>query len=190
MATGPLRLLIESEPTARQEARVGMRILLMLTAGPTGRPRRSLGLDQVVEPFYVLQDAGAEVVVVSIPGGYPLFRGSRSRSARAIAALERFRGDHWARETISDTLTLAQIFPEDFEGGICIGALEGHLGGEDAAGALSLVTALLAAGKPAAIVPSDLFDPQPAASKGLLIAGDQARSPFLAARAVLAALDR
>jgi len=161
---------------------------MMLTEGRGRRSSRLLGLGQVIEPYYVLQDAGTEVVVVSLLGGDPPFRGSRIRSARAIAALERFRGDRQARDAISDTLTFAQIFPEDFDGGVCIGALERQDRGDDAAAALRLVTALLASGKPAAVVPSDLFEPH-APREGVLIAGDQARSPRVAAKALLAALD-
>ena len=165
-----------------------MRILLMLMAGRRRRRPRSIGLDQVVEPYYVLQDAGAEVVVVSGLGGDPPFRRPHRRSARAVAALERFRGDRQARDAISDTLAFAQIFPEDFDGGVCIGALEERAGNDDAVACLQLMTALLASGKPAAIVPSDLFEPQ-APLDGLLITGDRARSPRLAAKALLAALD-
>jgi hypothetical protein len=166
-----------------------MRILMMLTAGRGGRPARPLGIEQVVEPYYVLQDAGAEVVVVSTLGGDPPLRGSRRPSARAIAALERFRADRRAREVFSDTLTFAQIFPEDFDGGICIGALEKQTAGDDGTAALSLVTALLAAGKPAAVVPSQLLALE-GPLEGLLIIGDQARSPRLAAKALLAALEQ
>ncbi len=165
-----------------------MRILMTLTAGLGDRPNRPLGLDHVVEPYYLLQDAGAEVVVVSILGGDPRFRGARTQSAHAIAALQRFHDDRRARDAISDTLMFAQIHPEDFDGGICIGALEEQAASDDAAAALNLVTALLAAGKPVAVVPSDLLAPQ-GPLEGLLIIGDQARSPPLAAKALLAALD-
>lgn len=161
---------------------------MMLTAGRTSRSSRSFGLGQVIEPYYVLQDAGTEVVVVSLLGGDPPFRGSRIRSARSVAAFERFRGDRQARDAISDTLTFAQIFPEDFDGGVCIGALERPAGDDDAVAALRLVAALLASGKPVAVVPRDLLEPQ-APLKGALITGDQARSPRLAAQALLAALD-
>jgi hypothetical protein len=160
---------------------------MMLTAGDISRPPESLGLPQVVDPYYLLQDAGNEVVVGSNLGGDPPFRGSRGQAATAVAALERFRGDRLARDAISDTLTFAQIFPEDFDGGVCIGALERQAGGDDAMAALRLVTALLASGKPAAVVPSDIFGPQ-APLEGILITGDRARSPRLAAKALLAAL--
>jgi hypothetical protein len=166
-----------------------MRILMMLTAGPGDLPNRRLGLDQVVEPYYLLHDAGAEVVVVSVSGGDPPFRGTRRRSARALTALRRFNDDRRARDVISDTLMFAQIYPEDFDAGICIGALEDTADPTDAAAALDLVTALLAAGKPVAVVPSNLYRSPEGPLEGLLIIGDQARSPPLAAKALLAALD-
>jgi putative intracellular protease/amidase len=162
---------------------------MMLRAGDGDRPSRPLGLDQVVEPYYLLHDAGAEVVVVSVLGGDPPFRGSRKRSARAIAVLQRFYDDRRARDAISDTLKVAEIYPEDFDGGICIGALEEQAASDDSAAALNLVTALLAAGKPVAVVPSNLLLAPQRPLEGLLIIGDQARSPRLAAKALLAALD-
>jgi putative intracellular protease/amidase len=166
-----------------------MRILMMLTAGVEDRPSRPLGLGQVVEPYYLLHDAGAEVVVVSVRGGDPPFGGARKRSARAIAVLQRFQSDRRARDAISDTLKFVQIYPEDFDGGICIGALEEAAASDDKAAALNLITALLAAGKPVAIVPSDLLLAPQGPLEGLLIIGDQARSPPLAARALLAAVN-
>ena len=165
-----------------------MRILMMLTEGPRDRPNRSSGLSQVVEAYYSLQDAGAEVVVSSFLGGDPPIREARKRAARADATLERFRGDRRARDATSDTLMFAQVFPEDFDGGIWIGALERQAASDDAAAALSLVTALLAAGKPTAVAPSDLLAAV-GPLEGPLIIGDQARSSLLAARALLAALD-
>ena len=166
-----------------------MRILMMLTAGPGDGPNRRLGLDQVVEPYYLLHDAGAEVVVVSVQGGDPPFRGARQRSAHAIAVLKRFQDDRRARDVISDTLMFAQIYSEDFDGGLWIGALEDTAESTDAAAAHNLVTALLAAGKPVAVVPSNLLLAPQGPLEGLLIIGDQARSPPLAARALLGALD-
>jgi putative intracellular protease/amidase len=166
-----------------------MRILMMLTAGLGDRPKRPLGLDQVVEPYYLLHDAGAEMVVVSVLGGDPPVRGAHTRSARAIAVLKRFHQDRRARDAISDTLKFVQVYPEDFDGGICIGALEEQVASDDASAALRLVNALLAAGKPVAVVPGDLVLAPQGLLEGPLIIGNKARSPRLAARALLAALD-
>jgi len=113
----------------------------------------------------------------------------RHSSTCATAVLRRFRNDHSARDAISDTLKFAQICPEDFDGGICIGALEEQAGGDDPAGAQNLITALLVAGKPVAVVPSDLLPSSQRPMDGILIIGDQARSPARAARALLASLE-
>jgi putative intracellular protease/amidase len=166
-----------------------MRILMMLTAGVEDHPNRPLGLVLAVEPYYLLHDAGVEVAVVSDLGGDPPFRDARKRSARAIAVLKRFQNDRRTRDVISDTLKFVQIYPEDFDGGICLGALEEQTASDDKAAALNLVTALLTAGKPVAIVPSDLLLAPQGPLDGLLIIGDHARSPPLAAKALLAALD-
>jgi hypothetical protein len=166
-----------------------MRILMMLTVGPGDRPHRPLALDQVVEPYYLLHDAGAEVVVASFLGGDPLVRGARNRIARPSPALQRFRDDRRARDIISDTLKFGQICPQDFDGGICIGALEETAASDDAGVALNLVTALLAAGKPVAVVPSHLSVSPLGPLEGLLIIGDKARSPPLAAKALFAAIN-
>ncbi|HEY2049759.1 MAG TPA: hypothetical protein VGH03_10480 [Caulobacteraceae bacterium] len=165
-----------------------MRILVMLTAGAQNRRRQPLGLDQVVEPYYVLHDAGAEVVVASVQGGYPPFHGARKRSACALAALQRFHDDRRTRDAISDTLKFAQIYQEDFDGGICIGALDEEMVLADARTALDLIAALLAAGKPVAVVPGDLLPAAWGPLEGLLIIGDRACSPPRAAKALLAAL--
>jgi hypothetical protein len=166
-----------------------MRILMMLTAGRAERLGRPLGLDQVVEPYYLLHDAGTEVVIVSALGGHPPFHGARRRSARATAVLRRFQDDRRARDAISDTLEVAQICPEDFDGGICIAALEAREAPDDVSAVLGLITALLAAGKCVAVVPSDILPAYQRPLDGLLIIGDQARSPARAAKALLAALD-
>lgn len=167
-----------------------MRILMMLTAGRAERPSRPWGLDQVVEPYYLLHDAKAEIVVVSALGGHPPFHGARRRSARATAVLRRFQDDRRARDAISDTLAFDQICPEDFNGAICIAALEAQDAPDDASVVLDLITALLAAGKCVAVVPSDILPASQRPLEGLLIIGDQARSPARAAKALLAALDQ
>jgi len=162
---------------------------MMLMEGRGNSLSRALGLEHVVEPYYLLHDAGAEVVVVSALGGHPPLPDVRKRSARAIAVLERFRDDHRARDALSDTLKFTQICPGDFDGGICIGALEGQTAADDTTAAQNLIAALLAAGKPVAVVPGDLLSTPQGPLEGLLIIGDQVRSPTRAAKALLAVLD-
>jgi len=167
-----------------------MRILMILTSGSGKGRRRFATLDQVIEACCLLQDCGTEVVIASSQGGNPPIQGTRGRSAQAAPSNQRLQGDRRARDALSDTLRLEQIYPEEFDGAICIGALEHPAHLADKEGVQALLRALLTAGKPVAIVPSEFeFAPQ-GSFEGLLIAGSEIRAPSLAAKAVLAALEQ
>ena len=165
-----------------------MRILMMLTRGQDNTSGRQIGLDQVVALYYLLHDDGIEVVVVSFLGGSPLIRCSRNRSEGATV-LQRFHDDRWARDAFSDTLRFAQIYPDDFDAGICVGVLEETAESDDLAAACNLIDALLLAAKPVVVIPSDLCQPPPGPGEGLLITGAPACSPRIAAMALLTALE-
>jgi hypothetical protein len=162
---------------------------MILTAGSGERASRSLSFDQVIEAYCLLQDSGMEVVIASSQGGNPPFRGARKRSKRTTAPNQSFQSDRSARDAISDTLKLEQIYPEEFDAAICIGVLEQHPADiADAEAAHSLLKVLLAAGKPVAIIPGEHeFAPRDS-FEGLLITGAEIRAPSLAAKAILAAL--
>jgi hypothetical protein len=168
-----------------------MRILIILAAGSERPSSRSLSLDQIIEAYYVLQDSGVEVVIASSHGQNPPIGGARERlTQQAAAAVRRFQSDRNARDAISDTLKIDQIYPEDFDGAICIGILEEPPGTVDADSVPALLKALLGAGKPVAIVPSEVELAPHASFAGLLITGDKIRAPSLAAKTILAALNR
>jgi hypothetical protein len=165
-----------------------MRILMILTAGSGERASRSLSLDQVIEAYCLLQNSGTEVVIASPQGGSPAIRGERERSTQATFPNQRFQSDRSAREAISDTLKLEQIYPEEFDAVICIGVLEHPAHFPDMEAADSVLKAFLAAGRPVAIVPSELEFAPRGSFEGLLITGAEIRAPSLAAKAILAAL--
>jgi hypothetical protein len=165
-----------------------MRILMILTAGSGERASRSLSFDQVIEAYCLLQNSGMEVVIASSQGGNPLFRGARKRSKQTTAPNQSFQSERSARDAISDTLKLEQIYTEEFDAAICIGVLEHPAHIADAEAAHSLLMALLAAGKPVAIVPGELEFAPRGSFEGLLITGAEIRAPSLAAKAILAAL--
>ena len=147
-------------------------------------------LDQVVEAYCLLHDCGAEVVIASSQGGNPPIQGARERSTQAAFSNQRLQSDRSARDALSDTLRLEQIYPGEFNGVICIGALEHPAHRADKEAVQVLLRALLAAGKPVAIVSSEFeFAPQ-GSFEGLLIAGAEISAPSLAAKAILAALER
>jgi hypothetical protein len=89
---------------------------------------------------------------------------------------------------MTDTLSLDQIFLDDFAAAFCVGE-PGRLWEADPGNpAGGTIRCFLAAGKPVAIVPGG-FDLAPhGAGEGLVITGRSARSPLLAARALLATL--
>jgi hypothetical protein len=163
---------------------------MILTAGSGERASRSLSFDQVIEAYCLLQNSGMEVVIASSQGGNPPFRGARKRSKQTTAPNQSFQSDRSARDAISDTLKLEQIYPEEFDAAICIGVLEQHpadIADADAT-AHPLLKAMLAAGKPVAIVPGELEFAPRGSFEGLLITGAEIRAPSLAAKAILAAL--
>ena len=132
---------------------------MILTAESGERASRSLSFEQVIEAYCLLQNSGMEVVIASSQGGNPPFRGARKRSKQTTAPNQSFQSDRSARDAISDTLKLEQIYPEEFDAAICIGVLEQYpadIANADVEAAHSLLKALLEAGKPVAIVPGEL----------------------------------
>ena len=165
-----------------------MRILMILTGEPHERPDPSLSLDQIVEAYYLLEDSGAEVVIATSQGEHAPFHDGRHRSMEDASPLLRFQSDRRARDALSDPLKVEQIFPEDFDGAICVGAVELAARGDDAVPVHSLLKALLENDKPVAAVPGKVAVARDTPLDGMLIAGRKLRAPALAAKAILAAL--
>jgi putative intracellular protease/amidase len=149
-----------------------MRILMIVAPG--GRDNGLFTLEQLIEPYFWFRDGGAEVVFASPEGGEPI---SLSPGQTPSASVLRFRKDHFAREALTDTLCLDQVFAEDFEAAYCIGAPE-ILAPAGNHSASRLIVELLASGRPVAVVSSG-------AGEGLMITGS---SPLLAANALLGTL--
>jgi putative intracellular protease/amidase len=149
-----------------------MRILMILIPDNQASPVLKIG--QVIEPYYLFRDSGAEVVIASPAGGDPV---STAAGQDRAAAVRRFRDDHLARDVLADTLSLDQVSAEDFQAAFCIGASEQiDAGGDHPASAL--IAELLDAGKPVAML-SDVSGVR------LLITGN---APRPAAQALLGAL--
>jgi hypothetical protein len=166
-----------------------MRILLILISEPQGRKSRPPSVDQIIEAYYLLQDAGAEVVIAS-QGDRSSSRRERNRSTESASLVRRFQKDRSARDAISDTLKVEQIYPEDFDGAICMGAVDAGIHSADAEIVFSLLKSLLAAGKPVAIVSSEIKFARHRSLEGVLISGDKVRAPYVAAKTILDALNQ
>ena len=149
-----------------------MRILMILVPGSEATPALKIG--QVIEPYYLFRDSGAEVVVASPAGGTPI---STADSQDRTTAVRRLRSDQLARDALAETLCLDQVSVEDFHAAFCIGASERTgTGGDHPAAAL--IAQLLDAGKPVVML-SDISGAR------LLITGN---APRAAAQALLGVL--
>lgn len=166
-----------------------LRIAVMLSSSSEAG---NIGLEQFLGVYYALQDAGAEVLVASMCGGYPWPTPFTRREAEADAdaLARRFQADRGARDDLANTLKFGELFEEDFHGGFCVGEPGALWRDPDRNSAGALVAQFLRAGKPVAVLPS-LLDILPnGAGDGLLILGDGTWPPSAGVAALLAAAAR
>jgi hypothetical protein len=167
-----------------------MRILMILIPEADTAVARGdavVRLERAVGPYYVFRDADVEVVLVSPDGGAPSMEFA-AESGMSTEVIERLRRDRTAIDEFSDTISLDQVYIDDFDAAFCVGhpgAIWRPKSDNPAAG---LIARLLDAGKPVAVLPSGIdLDPK-GASDGLLIVGDGSNSSIMVAHALLGAL--
>jgi hypothetical protein len=166
---------------------VPLRIAVMLS--PSSEVG-NIGLKQFLGVYYALQDAGAEVLVASMCGGYPWPTRFTRREAEADELARRFQADRRARDDLANTLKFGELFEEDFHGGFCIGEPGALRRDADRNSAGALIGQFLQAVKPVAVLPCPLDILPKGAGDGLLILGDGAWPPSAAVAALLAAAAR
>jgi len=168
-----------------------MRILMILipddeAAIPPKAP--ILRLERVIGPYYVFRDAGAEVVLASPAGGFPRMAAAAEDRAASSPLLDRFRADRTGRDDLTDTLDLDQIYDEDFDAALCLGAPGPIWEAERRCTAGALIAAFLQAGKPVAVIPTVPDLAARGTGDGLIITADRPDAGLGAARALLGAL--
>ena len=156
-----------------------MRILMVLVPDAAMAERAHLTMNRISIPYCLFADAGVEVVMASPEGGAPHVQG--------VSANDRFTTDHRARDALADTLSTADIAPEDFEALFCVGLIDPIWEG-DPASASGLVAAFLKSGKPAALLPGRVDIEPLGTAAGLLIFGEDDKAPEQAAAALLGIL--
>jgi hypothetical protein len=102
--------------------------------------------------------------------------------------MQRFRQDRIAIDGFSDTVSLDQVYADDFDAAFCVGLPGSIWQPEQKNSAGALISRLLDAGKPVAVMPSGIDLTPKGASEGLLIIGDGSKSPIPAAEALMGAV--
>ncbi len=163
-----------------------MRILFVLSSD--GRTEDAgAQMARFLAAYYACRDAGAEVVLASQAGGYPW--ASRFRAAAVTSSVgARFLDDAAARDDLANTLSLEEVFAEDFAAAYFFGAQVSLRLGRAGNALDSLFVELLDAGKPVALTPSGLDILPNGVGTGLLVVGDSDVAAARAARALMAAL--
>jgi hypothetical protein len=167
-----------------------MRILMILIPesdahGSKGDP--AIRLERVVGPYYAFRDADVEVVLASPDGGSPLMEITSSHEAVA-EIMQRFKQDRTAIDEFNDTLNLDQVHTDDFDAAFCVGLPGSVWQPPHQSSAGALISRLLDAGKPIAVLPSGIDLAPKGTGEGLLIVGDGSNSPVPAAHALIGAV--
>jgi len=132
-----------------------MKILMVLTShdelGDTGK-KTGFWLEEFAAPYYVFQDAGATITLVSPKGGQPPLDPKSDEPDAQTEATKRFRQDKSAQAALAETLKLSSISADDYDAVFYPG---GHGPLWDLAedkDSIALIEATYAAGKPMAAV--------------------------------------
>ncbi len=132
-----------------------MNILMVLTShdklGNTGE-KTGFWLEEFTSPYYVFQDAGAEITLASPLGGQPPLDPKSDAPSFQTAATHRFKADTAAQTVLASTLKLADICAEDFDAVFYPGGHGPLWDLAENASSIALIEATLAAGKPLAAV--------------------------------------
>lgn len=160
-----------------------IRFLIILSTAESGEILDdNVGLGRIAPAYYLFKDAGAEVVIATSGGGYPLLPDSRGPREDHV---RRFLDDRAARDDLAETLSVQQIVVDDFDAALCVG-FTGRLWENAEDGVSFVLESLLDDGRLVAILPGSgvVLNPK-AAGTGLLIIGDAADAPLMAAHALL-----
>ena len=132
-----------------------MKILMVLTShdqlGNTGE-KTGFWLEEFAAPYYAFKDAGAEITLVSPLGGQPPLDPKSDDASGQTDDTRRFKADSSAQALLANTGKLQEVSAADFDAVFYPGG-HGPLWdlAEDAS-SISLIEAMLKAGKPVAAV--------------------------------------
>lgn len=132
-----------------------MNILMVLTShdqlGDTGK-KTGFWLEEFAAPYYTLKNAGAKLTVVSPAGGQPPLDPKSDEPDAQTEATKRFKADPEAQAVLANTGKLADVKAEDFDAVFYPGGHGPLWDLAESRDSISLIEAMIAAGKPVATV--------------------------------------
>ena len=130
-----------------------IRLLLILATDDRDQVTNSkLTLGDLASVYYLFKDLGDDIVLATLRGEYPDLPDIKDKSSQH-QIVHRFMDDRAARDELADTLSLAQIDPEDFDAIFCLG-ISRDLWNFESHQPQLLLASFLKAGKPVAIFPA------------------------------------
>lgn len=95
-----------------------MKLLMVLTShselGNTGK-KTGFWIEEFAAPYYVFQDAGAQITIASPKGGQPPIDPSSDTPDNQTPATIRFKADKDLQKILAETLLLSEIAADDFD---------------------------------------------------------------------------
>ena len=132
-----------------------MKVLIVLTShdklGNTGE-KTGFWLEEFAAPYYVLKDAGADIVLASPKGGQPPLDPKSDQPDFQTDDTRRFNNDAAAQKQLANTVALETIEAEDFDAVFYPGGHGPLWDLTDNPHSLQIIETLYAAGKPVASV--------------------------------------
>ena len=127
-----------------------IRFLIILSTEESGEiSDGNVRLGRIAPAYYLFKDDGAEVVIATSRGGYPLLPDSRGPREGYV---RRFLDDRAARDDLAETLSVQQIVVDDFDAALCVG-FTGRLWENVNDGVSFVLESLLDDGRPVAVLP-------------------------------------
>jgi putative intracellular protease/amidase len=132
-----------------------MKVLMVLTShdrlGDTGK-KTGFWLEEFAAPYYVLKDAGADIVLASPAGGQPPLDPKSDEPEAQSDDTRRFRSDTAAQSALAHTVRLGDVQPQDFDAVFYPGGHGPLWDLANDAHSVTLIEGFAKAGKPTALV--------------------------------------
>ena len=131
------------------------KVLMVLTShdrlGDTGK-KTGFWLEEFANPYYILRDAGFDVVLASPKGGQPPLDPKSDDPNSETDATRRFKSDQEAQAALARTVRLADVSPDEYDAIFYPGGHGPLWDLSEDRDSIGLIEALYAAGKPVAAV--------------------------------------